>query len=154
MLPEIMFSILNFAASKGLAEARADSSTKQRARHAGVRGETYAYWYLRREGYIVIARNFTMPGIKGELDMVAYDGPVLAFVEVKTRAAPELGQPRPEDAINLEKRRNLARMARQFLRARRLENTPWRFDVLAIETSVGLRPTVRLHKSAFSEHKS
>ncbi len=155
MLPELMFSILNFAASKGLAEEQSlEPSAKQRARKAGVRGETYAYWYLRREGYLVIARNFTSPGIKGELDVVAYDGPVLAFVEMKTRAAAEPGHPRPEDSMNQEKRRNLARMARQFLRARRLNHTPWRFDVLAIETRVGQRPTVRLHKSAFSEGKS
>jgi Holliday junction resolvase-like predicted endonuclease len=72
-------------------------------------------------------------------------------VEVKTRVASQLGQSRPEDAINHEKRRNLARMARQFLRARHLENTPWRFDVLAIETSLGQKPTVRLHKAAFGE---
>jgi putative endonuclease len=146
-----MYSILNFAASKGLAEARTEASPKQRARKAGVRGETYAYWYLRHLGYVVIARNFTVPGMKGELDIVGYDGPVLAFVEVKTRAAAELGQSRPEDAINHEKRRNLARMARQFLRARRLENMAWRFDVLAIETRLGQRPTVRLHKAAFGE---
>jgi putative endonuclease len=103
----------------------------------------------------MIARNFTMPGIKGELDVAACDGPpVLASVEVKTPAKAEVGQPTPEDAINQEKRRNLARMARQFLRARGLENTPWRFDVLAIETTVGQKLVVRLHKSACSEHKS
>ena len=96
---------------------------------------------------------FHHAGIKGELDVVAYDGAVLAFVEMKTRAKAEVGQPTPEDAINMEKHRNLARMARQFLRARRLENTLWRFDVLAIEASIGQKPTVRLHKSAFSEHK-
>jgi putative endonuclease len=146
-----MYSILNFAASKGLAEARVEASAKQRARKTGVRGETYAYWYLRRHGYIVVARNFTVPGMKGELDMVAYDGPVLAFVEVKTRVAAQLGLSRPEDAVNHEKRRNMARMARQFLRARRLENTEWRFDVLAIETRLGEKPTVRLHKAAFGE---
>ena len=56
-----MFSILNFIAGKGLAEASTDSSANQLARKAGVRREAYAYWYLRREGYIVIARNFTMP---------------------------------------------------------------------------------------------
>ena len=61
MIPRIMFSILNFIAGEGLAEASTDSSANQLARKAGVGGETYAYWYLRREGYIVIARNFTMP---------------------------------------------------------------------------------------------
>ncbi len=74
MLPQLVFSILNFAASKGLAEDSADSPLKQLARKAGVRGKTYAYWYLRREGYLVIARNFTISGIKSELDLVAYDG--------------------------------------------------------------------------------
>ncbi len=82
----------------------------------------------------MIARNFTIPGIQGELDLLAQEGAVLAFVEVKMRAKAEPGQLTPEDAINLEKRRNLARMARQFIRARRLENTPWRFD---IETTPG-----------------
>ncbi len=154
MISQIMYSILNFAASKGLAEPRLESSAKQRARKTGVRGETYAYWYLRHQGYVVIARNFTVPGIKGELDIVGFDGSVLAFVEVKTRAAAEPGQPRPEDAINHEKRCNLTRMARQFLRARRLENTPWRFDVLAIETRLGQKPTVRLHKAAFGEDQA
>ena len=60
---------------------------KLQARRTGVRGETYAYWYLRRHGYVLVARNFTSPGMKGEIDMVGYDGPVLAFVEVKTRSA-------------------------------------------------------------------
>jgi putative endonuclease len=154
MISQLMYSVLNFAARKGLAEARIEASAKQRARKTGVRGETYAYWYLRRHGYVVIARNFTVPGMKGELDIVGYDGPVLAFVEVKTRVASQLGQSRPEDAINHEKRRNLARMARQFLRARHLENTAWRFDVLAIETSLGQKPAVRLHKAAFAQDQA
>jgi len=153
LISQFIYSILNFAASKGLAEARTEASAKHRARKTGVRGETYAYWYLRHQGYIVIARNFTVPGMKGELDIVGYDGPMLAFVEVKTRAAAPLGQSRPEDAVNPEKRRNLTRMARQFLRARRLDNTDWRFDVLAIETSLGQKPSVRLHKAAFGEEK-
>jgi Holliday junction resolvase-like predicted endonuclease len=108
---------------------------------------------LRRQGYIVIARNFTMPGIKGELDVGAYDGPVLAFVEVKTRAQAEAGQPTPEDAINLEKRRNLARLARQFLRACRLEILRGDWTRSPSKRASGKKPTVRLPKSAFSEHQ-
>ena len=128
----------------------------------GVRGETYAYWYLRRHGYTLIARNFTTPGIKGEIDMVGYDGSVLAFVEVKTRTMPEPPaasasqtlQRTPEDAVNWEKRRNLSRMARQFLRARHIESAECRFDVLAIETRPGAKPRVRLHKGAFSAERN
>src|SRR5271157_4464805 len=100
MLARLMFAIVDFAARKGLAEAHAEDSSqasaKQRARRTGVRGETYAYWYLRRQGYVLVARNYTLPGIKGEIDMVGYDGPVLAFVEVKTHVATEHERPSPE----------------------------------------------------------
>jgi len=124
-------------------------SSKQRARQTGVKGETYAYWYLRRHGYTPVARNYTVAGVKGEIDIVAYDRQVLAFVEVKTRSASEPGHLRPEDAVNHDKRRNLTRMARHFLRSRRIETATCRFDVLAIETRQGQKPTVRLHKAAF-----
>ncbi|HWG57792.1 MAG TPA: YraN family protein [Candidatus Acidoferrales bacterium] len=151
MLARIIFAIVHFRARKGLASAPGETaSAKDRARQTGVRGETYAYWYLRRHGYLLIARNYTFPGIKGEIDMVGYDGPALAFVEVKTRSASLPGQPSPEEAVNWEKRRNLGRMARQFLRARRIESAPFRFDVLAIETQPGEHPQLRLHKGAFT----
>lgn len=155
MLARLMFACVDFAARKGLAEAPDPETTaKDRARRTGIRGETYAYWYLRRRGYVLLARNYRSPGIKGEIDMVGYDGDVLAFVEVKTRAAAEKNdatgpQARPEEAVNWEKRRNLTRMARQFLRARRIESTECRFDVMAIENRAGQRPEVRLHKGAF-----
>jgi putative endonuclease len=149
MLARLMFAAVDFAARKGLADMGGEDSAKEQARRTGVRGETYAYWYLRRHGYILVARNYTAPGIKGEIDMVGYDGPVLAFVEVKTRSASDPAQPRPEEAVNWEKRRNLSRMARQFLRARHVDEASSRFDVLAIETKPGARPTIRLHKGAF-----
>jgi putative endonuclease len=160
-----MFSVVNFAARKGLAaNSSSDDSLlesniapKSLARRTGIRGETYAYWYLRRCGYTLIARNYTSPGMKGEIDMVGYDGSVLAFIEVKTRSIPSIAprdtatpnQPAPEDAVNSEKRRNLARMAQQFLRARRIESPTYRFDILAIESAEGRRPNVRLSKGAF-----
>ncbi|HJZ50904.1 MAG TPA: hypothetical protein VJ228_01825 [Candidatus Acidoferrales bacterium] len=62
------------------------------------------------------------------MDMVGYDGPVLAFVEMKTRTILESANSSPdllripEDAVNWEKRRNLSRMAREFLRARHIES--------------------------------
>ncbi len=152
MLARLMFALVDFTARKGLAEAGPEDSphdARQRARRTGVRGETYAYWYLRRRGYVLVARNYTSPGMKGEIDLIGYDGPVLAFVEVKTRAAAQ-GQPRPEEAVNAEKRRHIERVARQFLRARRADPASCRFDVLAIETRPGVRPTVRLHKGAFT----
>jgi putative endonuclease len=153
MLARLMFAIVDFAARNGFADESAaagpDAPPKQRARRTGVRGETYAYWYLRRHGYVLVARNYTSPGMKGELDMVGYDGPVLAFVEVKTRAPARRDQPSPEEAVNADKRRHVARVARQFLRTRRAQDSPHRFDILAIESHSGTRPTVRLHKGAF-----
>jgi putative endonuclease len=163
MLARFMFAMVAFNARKGLAETAVESSdasradsVKERARRTGVRGETYAYWYLRRHGYVLVARNFTSPGLKGEIDMVGYDGPVLAFVEVKTRTRMEASdqgavlQATPESAVNIEKRRNISRVAQQFLRARHLESAECRFDVLAIETRTGEKPSVRLHKGAFN----
>ena len=155
MLSRIMFGFVNFAARKGLSTETAEPSAKQRARRTGVRGETYAYWYLRRHGYILIARNYMAPGIKGEIDLVGYDGPALAFVEVKTRTIDPANPPlaKPEDAVTFEKRRNLSRMARQFLAERRIPEAQCRFDVLAIETTPGKAPTVRLLKNAFTGEK-
>jgi putative endonuclease len=150
-----MFAIVNFAARKGLTEANGGDLAKQQARRTGIRGETYAYWYLRRYGYVLVARNYRSPGIKGEIDMIGYDGPLLAFVEVRTRSGAEHEDKaklhtRPEDSINRDKRRNLTRVARQFLRARGIESAPCRFDVVAIENRKGSRPEVRLYKGAFT----
>jgi putative endonuclease len=150
MFARIVFGLVNWAARRGLGgtDAPADDA-KQRARRTGIRGETFAYWYLRRHGYVLIARNFTAAGVRGELDLVGMDGEVLAFVEVKTRAGDAEGL--PEDAVTPEKRRYLARIAQQFRRERRMLDRPYRFDVLAIESRPGRRPDVRLHKGAFSE---
>lgn len=155
ILARLIFAMVDFAARKGLAEPDSEASAKEQAQCTGIRGETYAYWYLRRHGYTMVARNYLGPDIKGEIDMVGYDGPVLAFVEVKTRSAPkpgnsDAGRPAPEEAVNGEKRRNLARVARQFIRSRRLESAPRRFDILAIEARSSARPEVRLHKGAFN----
>ncbi len=153
LFARLIFGLVNFAARNGLAEAvpvHSATGKKLRARQTGIRGETFAYWYLRRHGYILIARNFTVPGLKGELDLVGYDGPALAFVEVKTRTGESKDFGAPEDAVTPDKRHVLVRMARQFLLERRIRDAQCRFDVLAIESRPGRRPLVRLHKDAFS----
>jgi Holliday junction resolvase-like predicted endonuclease len=121
---------------------------KQRARRTGIRGETYAYWFLRAQGYVMVARNFITPGLKGEIDIVGYDGSTLAFVEVKTRSAsdnPSDNAP-PELAVDDEKQQNVTRLATRFSAARRVDLDHCRFDVVAIETRPGRAPIVRLHK--------
>ena len=153
ILARAIFGLVDWAARNGLADgvqSPSPQSARLRARRTGVRGETYAYWYLRRLGYVMIARNFTFRGMKGEIDMVGYDGATLVFVEVKTRTAAgdEFGA--PEEAVTREKQRNLSRMARNFLREYRATSAPFRFDVLAIQARPGAHPVVRLHKGAFT----
>jgi putative endonuclease len=153
ILARAMFGLVSFAARNGLAESSAPatrSAAGHRARRTGVRGETYAYWYLRRNGYVMIARNFTDRGVRGEIDLVGYDGETLAFVEVKTRTTPRGEFGSAEDAVTDDKQRLLSRMARQFVREYHAGRAPFRFDILAIEALPGRRPVVRLHKGAFA----
>jgi putative endonuclease len=152
LLDRLIFAIVDFRARRGLSTFLPGESPKDRARRTGLRGETYAYWFLRRRGYTVIARNFKLPNRDGEIDLVGYDRDTLAFVEVKTRDASSPAASRPEDAVNSRKRENLAQMSAAFLRAHRLDraSVSTRFDVLAIETRPGSRPAVRLHKGAFT----
>ena len=78
------------------------------------RGETFAYWYLRRHGYVFVARNYIPRGAKGEIDLVGYDGETLAFIEVRTRT-PCADQPAlPELSVTAEKQHLVGRTARRF----------------------------------------
>jgi len=141
-----------WAARKGLRDDfdQAGSDKKHVARNAGVRGETYAYWYLRRHGYVFVARNYMPRGIKGEIDLVGYDGKTLAFVEVRTRTVRDALTALPELSVTTDKQRTVVRTAQHFLAERHVGNCPCRFDVLAIDNHPGLSPEVRLHKDAFS----
>jgi len=154
ILARAMFGLVDWAARKGLAESSAPQARSTaaglKARRTGVRGETYAYWYLRRNGYVMVARNFRQRGVKGEIDLVGYDGSTLVFVEVKTRTSQHDGFGSPEDAVTIEKQKHLSRMAKQFAREYRASAAPYRFDILAIEAPPGRRPVVRLHKGAFA----
>ena len=53
----------------------------------GVRGEEDAYFYLRRLGYVMVARNYRTARCRGEIDLIGWDQDVLCFVEVKTRTS-------------------------------------------------------------------
>lgn len=148
----MIFQAVRWAARKGLRDEGAASpdSRKAVARQTGIRGETYAYWYLRRRGYVFVARNFTPRGSKGELDLVGYDGETLAFVEVRTRTVRDELAGLPELSVTSGKQQLLARTAAHFLSERHVPECPLRFDVLAIDNEAGKPPVVRLHKDAFS----
>lgn len=97
-----------------------------------------------------VAKNYTPRGIKGELDLVGYDGKTLAFVEVRTRTVKKDAPALPELSVTREKQRVVVRTAQRFLAERHVEECPLRFDVVAIDNHPGKPPVVRLHKDAFS----
>ncbi|HEY2352096.1 MAG TPA: YraN family protein [Candidatus Acidoferrum sp.] len=123
---------------------------KEKARRTGLRGETYGYWYLRRHGYVFVAKNYLPHGVKGELDLVGYDGETLAFVEIRTRTMRDDCPPLPELSVTAGKQRVLIRAAHRFLAENHIGDCPTRFDVLAIDNIPGHLPELRLHKDAFS----
>jgi putative endonuclease len=147
-----MFQAVRWASRKGLREEEkfAGDARKLEARSAGLRGETYAYWYLRRNGYVFIAKNYIPRGIKGEIDLVGYDGKTLAFVEVRTRTVKEDAVALPELSVTRDKQHLVVRTAQRFLAERHVKECPCRFDVVAIDNRPGQPPVVRLHKDAFS----
>lgn len=111
----------------------------------GTRGEEEAYFYLRRQGYVIIARNYRSPRSRSELDLVGWDGETLCFIEVKTRTARDL-QP-AEVAVDPEKQRDLSRVAREFLR--KMKSRPaFRFDIVSVYVESG-KPEIELFRNAF-----
>lgn len=94
----------------------------------GDRGEAQAARFLRRQGYKLLARHDRARA--GELDLVALDGQVIVFVEVKTRRSAAFGH--PADAVARDKQRRLTRAALAWLKRYDLLDQPARFDVIAI----------------------
>jgi putative endonuclease len=97
----------------------------------GVEGEDAACAYLRGKGYIVVARRWSSGGVAGDLDLIAWQGPMLCMVEVKTRTARDATP--AEVAVDAHKRTILRRLARRYLRHLDQEPAPpVRFDVLSV----------------------
>ena len=96
----------------------------------GRRGEDLAHRYLRSKGVRVLARNYRPDGGDSEIDIVARDGGVLVFVEVKTRASAEFGS--PDRAIGPEKQKNIVRAARAYATRAGIEWSEVRFDTISI----------------------
>lgn len=105
MLVRIGFVLVPWKARRGLScpAPSMPEAQKLEALQTGVRGETYAYWYLRRLGYIFVARNCMPEHAKGELDLIGFDADTLAFVEVRTRLAVKSKFAPPELSITQEK---------------------------------------------------
>ncbi len=99
-------------------------------------GEDLAHRYLRRRGCTVVARNYRTSSGSGEIDIVARHGATLAFIEVKTRATVEFGE--PGRAVDREKQQRLQRAARDYARRAGVDWEHVRFDVVSV---VLVKPT-------------
>jgi len=124
----------------------------------GRQGEALALEHLEAAGYQVVAANVSLPVgrnrrgviINAEIDLVGYDGPVLCFVEVKTRASGEFAPPQVN--VDLRKRRQIARAARAYRRMLGLVDATYRFDVVTVVTSHdGLPPRVQLIRNFWTD---
>ena len=96
----------------------------------GRRGENLAHRYLRARGMTVVARNVRLPDGSGEIDIVARDGAITVFVEVKARMTDAFGA--PDRAISKEKQENITRAARYYAVRSGVTWDRVRFDVVSI----------------------
>jgi putative endonuclease len=140
----------------GVAPRGGDQSARSPAPHLalGRRGEQLAAEHLRRAGYRLVASNFKLGVgrnrrgaiVEAEIDIVAYEGASLCFVEVKTRASDRFAA--PEANVDLRKQRQISRAARAYRRALGLSGVPFRYDVVTVvlpdSDEAGLAPAPRL----------
>ena len=124
---------------------RAADVLRRRAEDHGRTGEDLAHRYLRSHGCIIVARNYSPRSGSGEIDLVAWHGPTLAFVEVKTRSSDEHGE--PESAVDVEKRTRIQRAARDYARRAGIDPQNTRFDVVSIVLSQ--TPRIEWRRDAF-----
>ena len=117
----------------------------------GREGERLAYYFLRRQGYVMVARNWRSRGRRGEIDLIGWDGGALCFIEVKTRSSHAVAP--AEAAVDRAKQRELRGMAALYLQRHlqlRKQRPPTRFDVVSVYLLAGAEPEMELFKDAFS----
>lgn len=110
----------------------------------GKMGENLACAELERRGYAILARRYRTRF--GEIDIVARDGATTVFVEVKARGGDGFGS--GAEAVTGWKQRRIAMMAVDYLSRHRLQDTPCRFDVVAVDVR-GAAPEIKVYPHAF-----
>src|ERR1700722_10781040 len=97
-------------------------------------GEREALFHLRGLGYVVVARRWRSAKVLGDVDLIAWDGEWLCFIEVKTRVGRDAMAP-AESAVDEGKREMLRKMARAYLKGfpeKLRREVPVRFDVVSV----------------------
>jgi putative endonuclease len=109
-------------------------------------GESLALEFLVGKRYAIVEKNYRKQ--YGEVDIIAWDGATLVFVEVKTRHSTIFGT--PFEAVDARKQRQISRIAQEYLQTHQLGESSARFDVIAVLLDRGNRPAVIDHmKNAF-----
>jgi putative endonuclease len=112
-------------------------------------GEEVAFFHLRSLGFTVVAKGWSSGKAPGDLDLVAWEGDTLCFVEVKSRTG--RGFATAEAAVDRGKRRSLRRLASHYLR-QMPEGTATRFDILSVyldRAARGKKAEFELFRHAF-----
>jgi putative endonuclease len=114
-------------------------------RDLGQQGETLVASFLKDNGYDIVMTNYR--NRFGEIDIIAKEGEVIFFVEVKTRTSDHYGD--GLEAITASKRRTLIKLALSYLQDRDLLDENARFDVVAVSGKPSEAPTLEIIKNAF-----
>jgi len=123
----------------------------------GKLGEQYAAAYLDQLGYRLVAANFKLPVgrnlrgavVNAEIDLVAYEGATLCFIEVKTRASDWFVSPQVN--VDLRKRRQITRAARVYRQMLGIEDEPHRYDVVTVVFNDAATPQIELLRNFWTE---
>jgi putative endonuclease len=114
----------------------------------GLEGEEAACSSLRRQGYLVVERRWSSGNQPGDVDLIAWLGALLCFIEVKTRTARD--DTPAEVSVDAHKRMILRRLARQYLRQLPQQTAPQvRFDVLCVYLVPGKQKEFEHFENAF-----
>jgi putative endonuclease len=111
----------------------------------GRRSEIEGAAYLRSLGFRIVASSYRIQ--EGEVDLVAWDGDQLVFVEVKSRHS----EAPPEDAVGFRKQQRVIRAAHSYIARYHHHDRSYRFDILAVTSLPGREPIYRLLRDAFRE---
>jgi len=107
-------------------------------------GEDLARKRLKDCGYRILTTNYRCP--LGEIDVIAREGDVLVFVEIKTRKNKSLG--RVKEAVNIRKQRQISKVALAYMKSHNLWGRKARFDVVAVGLLDG-KKEIEIIKNAF-----
>ncbi len=115
------------------------------SKELGKQGEDLAAVFLEENGIRVLERNYHFE--KAEVDIIAYNGRQIIFVEVKTRTTDVHGQ--PEESVGEEKQKSLFKVAEAWLYERKMDGAPVRFDVISILMKPKKQPDIKHFEAAF-----